>query len=222
LLVNNSTGSATGVGSVTVNSGGTLGGTGSIASPVTVNSGGILAAGASIGTLTINSNLTLSGVVAVEVNTSASPSNDLIVATGVISNAATASVIVSNLGPALAIGQKFQIFSGPVISGTAMTVSGGGVNWTNNLETDGSISVLSVISSVNTNTFTIGTTVSGGNLNLSWPPDRLGWKVQIQTKSLSTGLGNVWTTLPATAAVTNYSVPLNPANPSVFIRMTYP
>ena len=222
LLVNNPTGSGNGSGVVNVNSGGTLGGTGTIGGLVTVNSGGTIAAGASIGTLTISNDLTLAGNVAVEVNTSASPSNDLLVVSGVVSNAAAASVTVSNLGPALAVGQKFTIFSSAVSNGAAMTVAGGGVNWTNNLAVDGSISVLSMISSVNTNSFPINASVSGNNLNLSWPPDRLGWKVQMQTNSLNTGLNGNWVTLPATASVTNYTVTINPANPAVFIRMTYP
>jgi autotransporter-associated beta strand protein len=60
LLVNNTSGSATGTNSVTVNSGGTLGGNGFIFGPVIVNSGGALAPGSnSVGTLTLRSNLTL-------------------------------------------------------------------------------------------------------------------------------------------------------------------
>lgn len=222
LLVNNATGSGNGSGVVNVNSGGTLGGTGSIGGPVNVNTGGTMAAGASIGTLTINSDLTLSGSVAVEVNTSANPSNDLITVSGVVSNAAAAAVTINNLGPALVIGQKFTLFSSPVLNGAAMTVSGGGMNWTNNLAVDGSITALSVASSVNTNSFPLNASLSGNTLSLSWPPDRLGWKVQMQTNSLSTGLNGSWVTLPATASVTNYSVTINPANPTVFIRMVYP
>jgi autotransporter-associated beta strand protein len=52
LLANNSSGSATGTGTVTVNSGGKLGGTGTISGAVTVNSGGTLAPGVSPGILT--------------------------------------------------------------------------------------------------------------------------------------------------------------------------
>lgn len=59
LLVNNISGSGTGTNSVTVNNGGTLGGTGFIHGPVTVNSGGTLAPGSSVGTLTLNQTLTL-------------------------------------------------------------------------------------------------------------------------------------------------------------------
>ncbi len=57
LLVNNSTGSGTGSGAVTVLSGGILGGTGTIGGPVSVN--GTLAPGNSAGTLTVSNDLVL-------------------------------------------------------------------------------------------------------------------------------------------------------------------
>jgi hypothetical protein len=100
-------------------------------------------------------------------------------------------------------------------------VTGGGATWANNLATDGSISVLSVVPTVNTNTFALQSSVSGSTLNLSWPSDRLGWVVQVQTNALNTGLSQNWVTLPATASVTNYSLTINPGNPAVFIRMMY-
>ncbi len=61
LFVNNTTGSGTGTNnSVIINDGGTLGGTGFLASAVTVNAGGALAPGSNgVGTLTLKSNLTL-------------------------------------------------------------------------------------------------------------------------------------------------------------------
>lgn len=59
LLVNNTSGSGTGNGLVTVVSGATLGGNGVIGGPVTVN--GTLAPGNSPGTLTISNNLVVSG-----------------------------------------------------------------------------------------------------------------------------------------------------------------
>ena len=58
LLVNNSAGNGTGSGTLTVLSGATLGGTGSIGGPSTMN--GTLAPGNSAGALTVNSNLVLS------------------------------------------------------------------------------------------------------------------------------------------------------------------
>lgn len=59
LRVNNPTGSGLGSGQVQVNSGGTLGGTGSIAGLTTIADGGHLAPGASPGTLTFTGGLTL-------------------------------------------------------------------------------------------------------------------------------------------------------------------
>ncbi|MCB9851674.1 MAG: autotransporter-associated beta strand repeat-containing protein [Phycisphaerales bacterium] len=53
LLATNTSGSATGSGSVTVANGATLGGTGTCAGAITVQSGGTVAPGASIGTLTV-------------------------------------------------------------------------------------------------------------------------------------------------------------------------
>ena len=76
--------------------------------------------------------------------------------------------------------------------------------------------------SVNTNAFTIGSSVSNNSLSLSWPPDRLGWRLWVQTNSLSTGLSTNWSVWPNGTTVTNVSVPISPANPSVFFRMTYP
>lgn len=54
LLVNNTTGSGTGTGSVNVNSGGTLGGAGFISGAASINTGGTLSPGNSIGKLTFN------------------------------------------------------------------------------------------------------------------------------------------------------------------------
>jgi fibronectin-binding autotransporter adhesin len=53
LLVNNLSGSGTGTGSITVNSGGTLGGNGTASGAVSILSGGHLAPGTSTGTLTV-------------------------------------------------------------------------------------------------------------------------------------------------------------------------
>jgi len=61
LLANNTTGSATGSGPVYIGNGDTLGGTGSVAGTVTMHANGTVAPGASAGTLTASSSLTLTG-----------------------------------------------------------------------------------------------------------------------------------------------------------------
>ncbi len=191
LLINNTSKSGTGTGSVVV-SGGTLGGKGFIAGAVTINSGATLAPGAtvpSVGTLTISNNLTIAGKVVIAINKSLSPSSSEVVVTGTLANSASGTLSVTNLGAALAVGDRFQIFSKP-LTGSAMAVSGGGVLWNNNLAVDGSISVAPaatpVIASIS---FSAGNLVLSGTNGL--PSD--GFSVLTST-NVATPLTN-WTTL---------------------------
>jgi autotransporter-associated beta strand protein len=129
---------------------GTLGGTGTILGPVTfpfTNLARLSPSGPnSIGTLTINNDVTFnnSGLV-IDVNKSLSPSNDTAVVSGVLTNIFGSAVGVTNSGPALVVGDKFTLFNKPLQNGHTLTISGGppGTVWNNNLEVDGSISVAS-------------------------------------------------------------------------------
>lgn len=133
-----------GSGPISVQSGATLRGAGTIAGAVDVQAGATLAPGASIGTMSIGGNLTLAGDLAIEVNRSVSPSNDLASVTGTIVNSGAGVINVANLGPALQAGDKFKLFNKPVTGGAAMTITGGGTAvWSNKLEVDGSIEVVS-------------------------------------------------------------------------------
>jgi fibronectin-binding autotransporter adhesin len=102
LRVNNTFGSGTGTGSVTVNSGGTLGGSGFIlpatGNTVTIASGGVVSPGNSIGTLTLGSpttptTLNLNGTYTDEV--AAAGSTDLLVVSGNLSLGAASILNVS-------------------------------------------------------------------------------------------------------------------------------
>jgi autotransporter-associated beta strand protein len=133
----------------TTNLAGLLAGSGSISGPLAVYTNGIIGAGTAgaIGKFTVSNSITfIGGNVFIRVDKSLSQSNDMIVATGVITNTGTGpvSVTVTNLnsGMPLVAGNRFQIFSGAVSNGTAFVVTGGGVSWTNNLAVDGSVQVL--------------------------------------------------------------------------------
>jgi polygalacturonase len=63
---------------------------------------------------------------------------------------------------------------------------------------------------------------SSGQLQLLWPQDHLGWRLQIQTNDLSKGLGTNWVTVPNSTNVCQTNVTVNPTNGSVFLRMVYP
>jgi hypothetical protein len=79
---------------------------------------------------------------------------------------------------------------------------------------------LSVAAAVSTNPTKIAAVVSAGNLNLSWPADHTGWRLQAQTNT--TGLGTNWGTVPGSSSVNSMSFLIDPANRSVFFRLVYP
>ena len=64
--------------------------------------------------------------------------------------------------------------------------------------------------------------VSGGQLQLAWPQDHLGWHLQIQTNSLNAGLGANWVNVPNSTNINQIFIPINPTNGSVFLRMMSP
>jgi hypothetical protein len=104
---------------------------------------------------------------------------------------------------------------------TLPALPGTGLYWTNNLAVNGSIAVVAA-ATVNTNSANIVATFSGSTLTLSWPADHRGWHLQVQTNSLSVGLGTNWVTIPGSDAVTSTNVTVNPLNGSVYYRMVYP
>jgi len=64
--------------------------------------------------------------------------------------------------------------------------------------------------------------VSGGQLQLSWPLDHLGWRLEVQTNALTAGLGTNWVTVVNSTATNQVFAPVNAANGSVFFRLVYP
>jgi hypothetical protein len=64
--------------------------------------------------------------------------------------------------------------------------------------------------------------VAGNALQLSWPQDHLGWRLQILTNSLSSGLGANWVTVPDSTNVISTNLPIMSGNACVFYRLAYP
>lgn len=201
----------------TLEAGQTLSGVGTVHGSVLA--AGTLAPGNGTGTLAINGDLTLAGNVTIEVNTSLAQSNDLATVTGSLDNTGAGTVEVTNLGPALVVGDTFKLFNQPVANGGALTVTGSGVTWVNHLAVDGTISVIQPVS---TNAVTMTNVFAGGNLSLSWPADHIGWRLQVQTNSLSAGLGTDWSTWSGSTNVDNVTIPVDPGSPAVFFRLVYP
>jgi polygalacturonase len=64
--------------------------------------------------------------------------------------------------------------------------------------------------------------MGSGTLQLAWPQDHLGWRLQMQTNSPSGGLGTNWVTVPNSTNVFQTNIIINPANGPVFLRLVYP
>jgi hypothetical protein len=64
----------------------------------------------------------------------------------------------------------------------------------------------------------VGFVLNGGQMQLSWPADHLGWRLEMQTNSLS---GAGWATVPNSTATNQISVSVNPGG-NVFFRLVYP
>lgn len=219
----NGTGTYTGP---TLVNAGTLAGIGSVAGPVTVASGGTLAAGSSATTLGTN---TIAGPLSfltgstnfMKVNKTGG-GKDLLTGMSQVNYGGT--LVISNQAGQFAATDSFKLFNATIYTGAFSAIvpatPGAGLVWnTNQLTVNGT---LIVANGVNTNSTNITFSVSSGNLNLSWPADHLGWRLLVQTNSLSSGLGTNWYTWPNSTNLTSVSIPINPTNPTVFFRMVYP
>jgi fibronectin-binding autotransporter adhesin len=124
VVINGGTVEANGVlngGPVTVNATGALGGTGTCVGAVTLAAGGSIAPGRSgIGTLTLSSTLSLdpAAVTVMEINRTNAQNADLLVAASIPLNG---TLTVVNVGPALQVGDTFDLFTGTLSGNFAAT-----------------------------------------------------------------------------------------------------
>ena len=223
LLLN---GTSTYTGPTTV-SNGLLGGSGSIASPLTVTAGGTLSPGATIGTFTVSNSVTLAGTALMELNRTSPATNDMLAVTGTLTGGGV--LIVTNVGPDLYNGSKFKLFSQAVTGFASVTLPAHNpantatYTWNNTLTSDGSITLVTGgTNPVNTNPTNVVATVTNGVLTLTWPTDHTGWRLQVQTNPLSTGLLNNWFTVPNSTNVNSETIPIDANQGSIFYRLTYP
>jgi hypothetical protein len=68
----------------------------------------------------------------------------------------------------------------------------------------------------------LASSVSGNQLQLSWPALETGWWLEAQTNSLSVGLDGNWFPIPGSSETNQIFLPINPAHGSVFLRLVAP
>ena len=139
---------------VTVYSGGTLGGIGALRSNLLANAGSTLAPGnpGSIGTLTVSGTITNGGAILMKLNRTNSQTCDQLNSAKTITITGAGTLTVTNLGPALQVGDSFKLFSATSYSGllgvlSSMTLPSlpAGLAWnTSGLTNNGTISVVAL------------------------------------------------------------------------------
>jgi autotransporter-associated beta strand protein len=197
----------------------TLKGGGTIRGSVDANGGGNIEPGPGIATLTVTNVVTLGGTTTLELSR---PNNDRLVAHQFNFGG---TLVVTNIGGKLQAGDTFQLFSGPS-AGVFLSVilptndaTGATYTWEDDTLTTGSIKVLTATGGMATNPTNITTSVTGTNLTLTWPTDHKGWILQAQTNSLT---GPNWFTVSGASSTNQFTVPIDPANKSVFFRLLLP
>jgi hypothetical protein len=85
-----------------------------------------------------------------------------------------------------------------------------------------SSTVLVNVFPVNLNPTNIVCVFTNNQVTVSWPADHTGWELQAQTNSLSAGLGTNWVTVPNSYLINQVTVPVNPTNGSVYLRLVLP
>jgi autotransporter-associated beta strand protein len=217
--------SRAGTTSLSLATGQSIKGNGALIGSLTAGPASTVSPGASVGILTVRGNVTLGGTNLMEVDRTAG-TNDLLRATNTVASSITfgGTLRVVTLAGAITAGNTFKLFSATNYVGSFAAISpatpGPGLGWnTNTLNVDG---ILRVISTANPTPTNITATFSGNQLNLSWPVDRIGWRLQAQTNPITIGLRSNWVDVPGSTAVNSISVTVNPTNGSVFYRMIYP
>lgn len=202
----------------TVVNAGTLSGIGSIAGALT-NSATLAPGTNGSGALTVNGNLTLkAGSTNLFTVNGTTPANTSVIIGG---NVTYGGVLKIATNGTFTAGQQFRLFSGAGATNASNFASlegspGSGLTFS---FTNG---VLSVAATMAQNPTNITFTVSSSTLALSWPADHLGWILQQQTNSLSTGLGTNWVDVPNSQNVTSTNINISPVTPSAYYRLRSP
>jgi hypothetical protein len=177
--------------------------------------GGPLALSASTLTVSNNLNLSASGEVDFTLGTNAATIT-------VRSNLVLGGTINLTAGPGLTNGlyTLFTYGSGLNWASPAIGITPAG-NYTYSFNTNlfGQVR-LSVQPAVSLAPISLNFEAMPNQLGLSWPADHIGWHLLIQTNSA--GLGTNWQVIAGSELTNQFFLPIDPAQGSVFLRLSYP
>jgi hypothetical protein len=135
------------------------------------------------------------------------------------------SLVLTSSGQSLQAGDTFKLFKATTIANPFTDASityptlTAGLSWTNRIAIDGTVAVVGSQPAIAP---TLGVAVSGtSSLSITWPTAYTSYVLQVQTNSPGAGLNNTnWTTVNTTN--NQFTLPIDPANGSVFLRLLKP
>ncbi len=209
--------------SFTLGGGQTLQGNGTIKG--SLSAVGTVAPGASVGKLTVTTNLILGGsaTTVIEVDNAAG-SNDVLVVGGTLTCGGT--LVITNVSGVLYTNnQVLKVFeAGTYAPSSFASISMPGVSAydASNLAVDGTIRITSVSPPLPTTptSITFSAAEGGTQLHLTWPSEYTGWL--LQSNSVSVDNPNAWFNVPGSEATNQLFLEIDQTEASIFYRMRFP
>ena len=183
---------------------------------------GVVSPGSSLGTLTFSNSATLSGTTVMELDRLAAPNADLLVANA-LSYGGT--LVVTNSGEPLQAGDSFNLFDWTTRGGSFVSVElpllEPGLSWdVSNFSINGNIAVTSG-SGIPTTPVPLTFVSTGNKLDISWPADHTGWRLEAQTNALNIGLSTNWFPVPDSTSTNRVVLSIDPATGTVYYRLAH-
>jgi autotransporter-associated beta strand protein len=176
-------------GTLSLATGQTLGGNGTVLGSVDASGGGTIAPGSSIGTLTVTNTVTLGGNTLMEINRDSVPNSDKLAASAI---SLGGTLTVENIGPALHIGDTFDLFDGALSGSFATLALSGYYTWNTSQLAAGGNGTITV---TGVSLPTLGVTVSGTNIVLSSSGGLSGGQLTVVTSTDVSAPLSTWTTV---------------------------
>jgi hypothetical protein len=175
------------------------------------------------GVLNITGGISIGGSVVISLNRTNAVNSGEIAAASFALDPINASLTVSNAGPAIQGGDVFHLFNQAVnFANVTLPADTLVATLFNRLAIDGTLVAISL---TKTNATNINFSYSNTKhvLNLAWPADHTGWRLQSETNFPGTGVTPTnWVTVAGSTNVNSLSFTNVATNGSVFFRMVYP